>query len=63
MTCEQFVSKGLEMGWVNPNLENFGELFAPQKEQYEAGEEKHDQCKSEYNAALCDNFNCEGAEE
>ena len=63
MTCEQFVNKGLEMGWVNPDPEQFAELFAAQYEQYEAGEETHARCESEYNQALCDNFDCEGAEE
>ena len=56
MTCEQFVSKGLEMGWVNPYPEEFAVLFAAQYEQYEAGEETHARCESEYNAALKDRF-------
>ena len=56
MTCEQFVSKGLDMGWVNPNPENFAVLFAAQEEQYIAGEETHARCESEYNAALENRF-------
>ena len=47
LSCEDFISGGQEMGWVNPEPENFKELYDIGEDLWAAGGETFARCEGE----------------
>ena len=47
LSCEDFISGGQEMGWVNPEPENFKELYGIGEDLWAAGGETFNRCEGE----------------
>ena len=47
MSCEEFIEAGKYMGWINPNPEDFGELFQISEDVWEAGGNTFERCEEQ----------------
>ena len=60
LACENWLDVGVEMGWVNPNPDNFRELFDVPEDLWAAGEAVGELCGGKFEQRVKEKFGDDG---